>query len=70
MSAEIRYLSQRSVAVYEATLIEQFASMHRRNVQIQFLTVTAYVVAFMFLASMTMVLPAATQNFLRYLFPY
>ncbi|MBC7659642.1 MAG: hypothetical protein H7249_08030 [Chitinophagaceae bacterium] len=68
MSANVRYLSQRSLAVYEATLIEQFTAMHKRNVQIQTFTFAAYATGFVFLASMTIFLPVATQGFIQLLF--
>ncbi len=69
MSADIRYLSQRSLAVYEATVIEQFSEIHKRNVQIQTVTFCLWAVAFSFLAAMTIVLPVATQGFLNLLLP-
>jgi hypothetical protein len=68
MSADIRYLSQRSLAVYEATLIEQFSEMHKRNVQLQTLAFLVWALAFSFLAAMTIALPVATQSFLKLLF--
>lgn len=68
MSADIRYLSQRSLAVYEATVIEQFSAMHKRNVQFQTLTFAVWTLAFLFLAAMTIALPVATQGFLKLLF--
>ncbi|MBC7530460.1 MAG: hypothetical protein H7318_02715 [Oligoflexus sp.] len=69
MSADIRYLSQRSLAVYEATLIEQFSEMHKRNVQIQTVIFFLWAAAFSFLAFMTIALPVATQDFLKLVIP-
>lgn len=69
MSADIRYLSQRSLAVYEATVIEQFSEIHRRNVQIQTVTFCLWAAVFSFLAAMTIALPVVTQDFLKLLFP-
>jgi hypothetical protein len=67
MSAEIRYLSQRSLAVYEATLIEQFAISHRRNVKVQAFIFGVFAASFLFLAAMTVLLPANIQGFLHLL---
>lgn len=69
MSADIRYLSQRSLAVYEATLIEQFSEMHKRNVQIQTVIFFLWAAAFSFLAFMAIALPVATQDFLKLVIP-
>ena len=68
MAADIRFLSQRSLAVYEATVIEQFAAMHRRNLQLQSITFALWALTFLFLAAMTIFLPVATQDFLQVLF--
>ncbi len=67
MTADIRYLSQRSLAVYEATLIEQFSASHKRNVRIQTFVFSVFALAFVFLAAMTIVLPVAVQSVLRFL---
>lgn len=67
MSAEVSYLSQHSLAVYEKTLIEQFTVSHRRNVKIQTFTFTVFALTFLFLASMTILLPAGIQGVLRLL---
>ncbi len=67
MTAEIRYLSQRSLAVYEATLIEQFSVSHKRNMKIQTFVFSVFALAFFFLAAMTVLLPAFVQSFLRIL---
>ncbi len=67
MSADIRYLSHRSLAVYEATLIEQFAISHRRNVQIQTFVFAVFALFFFFLAAMTIILPVSIQSFLHLL---
>lgn len=67
MSGDVRYLSHHSLAVYEATLIEQFSESHRRNVQVQTFVFTVFAVSFLFLASMTILLPAGVQGFLRLL---
>jgi hypothetical protein len=69
MSADIRYLSQRSLAVYEATVIEQFTESHKRNTQVQAVTFALWTSAFIVLAAMTIILPVAAQDFLKLLFP-
>lgn len=65
MSADIRYLSQRSLAVYEATVINRFSEMHRRNVQLQAIKFAVWTLAFVFLAAMTIAIPVATQGFVK-----
>ncbi len=67
MSADIRYLSQRSLAVYEATVISRFSDMHRRNVRIQAAKFLVWTLVFVFLAGMAVLLPVGTQGFLKFL---
>lgn len=67
MAADVRYLSQYSLAVYEATLIEQFAVSHRRNLKIQTFIFAVFALSFFLLAAMTLILPASVQSFLRLL---
>ena len=65
MSAEIRYLSQRSLAVYEATVINRFSEMHRRNVQVQAIKFAVWTLTFILLAVMAIAIPVATQDFVK-----
>jgi len=65
MSAEIRYLSQRSLAVYEATVINRFSEMHRRNVQVQAIKFAVWTLTFIVLAVMAIAIPVATQDFVK-----
>lgn len=67
MAADVRYLSNHSLAVYEATLIEQFSVSHRRNVQIQTFTFVVFALTSFVLAAMTIILPASVQGVLRLL---
>ncbi len=63
MSAEVRYLSQRSLAVYEATMIAQFAETHKRNIKIQTFVCTVFCLSFIALALLAILLPAGLQDF-------
>ena len=69
MSADIRYLSHRSLAVYEATVIDQFTRTHRRNVQLQAVTFALWASVFIAIATLTIVLPLVMQRFLQLLLP-
>ena len=67
MSSNIRYLSQHSLAVYESTLIDRFEDMHKRNQKKQAFAFAVWMSVFLFLAVMTMFLPASLQAFLEIL---
>lgn len=69
MSSNLRFLSERSLAVYEINMIEQWVETHRRNVRKQALTCFAWTSLFVFLAALSLILPASTQELISLLIP-
>ncbi len=58
MNSKVTYLASRSRAVYEVSLIEQFAETHERMQKQQALAVFGMWIGFTFLATLAFLLPA------------
>lgn len=62
MSSNLRFLSERSLAVYEINMIEQWASVHRRENKMQAAKCLGLTSLFILLAILALIVPASLPN--------
>lgn len=62
MSSNLRFLSEKSLAVYEINMIEQWTRMHKRNLKVQAVSTLAISLGFTLFAVLAFLVPATLPN--------